>query len=92
MADKNETLFNCCPGNRAPVWNLYDDFEIEAVNMDSDGTCEPCLGTGAPVTFWTVYAHLKTGGVHAIADVSTERLARAVESRLRKISGIKEIG
>ncbi len=91
MTETNETLFNCCPDNRAPDWNLYDDFEIEAVNMDSDGSCTPCFDTGAPVTFWTVYAHLKEGGVHAISDVSTERLARAVESRLRKISGIKGI-
>lgn len=81
MATPNPTLFNCCPGFLPPDWQRFDGFEVSAVN-EEDGLCETCEPHEA--TFWTVYGHCREGGVDAITDVSTERLAMQIAGLFEK--------
>lgn len=44
------------------------------VYEDTDeGWCEPVPDAPHSTTFWTVYGHLRTGGVEALIDCADER-------------------
>lgn len=62
----------------------YDGLEIHPVREEllENGTsyCEPC--TPDEAQFWSVYGHLKTGGVDCIEDFATEAEARALAEQL----------
>jgi hypothetical protein len=85
----NETLYNCCLGALPPDWSQFDAIEVHPVRVDPTGLAE-CLSYDErhEATVWTVYGHCITGGVEALTDVSTERvalqIARAFEYALRE--------
>lgn len=70
----NPTLYNNCTHNLQPDMAQFDCFEIQPCAYDPiSDSCEPCEEHEA--TMWTVYGHYPSGGVQAITDVSTYRLA-----------------
>ena len=78
---RNPTMFNCCTNFEVPVWSQFDGLEIAPVRDDGNGTSEPSDDYEA--TFYTVYGHFSKdssvgGGVEAITDVSTRKLADTV--------------
>jgi|GEM_PF-4354509 len=59
-----------------PDLSRFDDVEIMPVWEDpDDGTCEPVPDAPHTATYWTVYGHLKTGGVEDLIDCHDERSA-----------------
>ena len=56
---------------------LYDDVEIQPVAYDKDGDYHEPLPYDEKdkAVFWTVYGHLKTGGVDALVDCVDEENA-----------------
>jgi hypothetical protein len=65
----------------------FDGIEIEpcrVVGHDSLGNdiVEPCDDAPEEAFFWTVYGHLRTGGVNAFEDFATEAEAVAFHNRL----------
>lgn len=72
----NRTLYNNCPDFAEPDWSQYDGLEINCCATDQGEIVETCPLHEAE--FFTVYAHLKSGGVEAITDVSTRKLAHAI--------------
>ena len=76
----NDTLWNCCPNFEEPKdLNVYDFIEIQPVALidGHPGCCEPC-DHNHEASFWSVYGHLKTGGVNCFTDVSTHKFAESV--------------
>lgn len=70
-------------------WNIIDGFEVWPVEVNEAGDCE-CLVGHADVhraTVWSVYGHLKDGGLICITDATTKKLAYAVMTRLQEVSG-----
>jgi hypothetical protein len=68
-------------GNQPPDWELYDAVEIRPVAQIAPyGGCFEVLDdrSAHDADFWTVYGRLRGGGVEALTDVSTRRLAKAV--------------
>lgn len=60
-----------------PALSLFDAVEVMPVYEDIDeGFCEPVPDAPHTATFWTVYGHLKTGGVEALIDCADEHSAR----------------
>lgn len=86
----NPFLYNCCERSVAPDWTQFDGFEIAAVHETvvaaDDRYCEPIHEKRNlyMTTMWTVYGHLLEGGVMAITDVSTEKLAISVADLFTK--------
>lgn len=59
-----------------PDLGRFDDVEIMPVYEDPDGGfCEPVPDAPHTATFWTVYGHLRQGGVDALIDCYDERSA-----------------
>lgn len=62
----------------------YDGLEIhpvrEAFFEDRSSYCKPC--TPDEAQFWSVYGHLKSGGVDCIEDFASEEDARAFARQL----------
>ena len=82
----NETLFNCCAGALPPDWAQFDAIEVNPVRVDPDGLAD-CLSYDErhEATVWTVYGHCVAGGVEALTDVSTERLALEIARKFEAI-------
>jgi hypothetical protein len=82
----NQTLFNCCAGALPPDWALFDAVEVNPVRIDPDGQAE-CLSYDErhEATVWTVYGHCVAGGVDALTDVTTERLAMGIARKFEDI-------
>lgn len=70
-----DILFNCQPNAQAPDWSLFDALEIGGcINDAEEGDEETNIVGGImrdEAEFFTVYGHLKTGGVEAITDVES---------------------
>ena len=63
----------------------FDGVEIMPVFEDPDkGFCEPVPDAPDTATFWTVYGHLKVGGVDALIDCVDERSADIAAVILRQ--------
>lgn len=59
-----------------PDLSHFDAVEIMPVYEDPDeGFCEPVPDAPHTASFWTVYGHLKEGGVEALIDCIDERSA-----------------
>jgi len=59
-----------------PDLSCFDGVEIMPVYEDPDkGFCEPVPDAPHTATFWTVYGHLREGGVQALIDCTDERSA-----------------
>ena len=74
---------------KAPWWRgeipSFDGLEIHPVRElideeDGSGYCEQCAPDEAH--FWSVYGHLRSGGVLCLEDFATEAEARAFARRL----------
>jgi len=61
----------------------FDAVEVEPVCEFPDGTVEVCDRHSAEITFWSVYLHLKEGGVICIADAPTEDMANTIAHALQ---------
>ena len=81
----NSTMFNCCTDNSPPDWSQFDGFEINCCATEDGFTNTVPL---SEAEFFTVYGHLRIGGVEAITDVSTRKLAHSVAQKLCDISGM----
>ena len=84
-------MYNNCPDGVEPNWEPYDALEISPVAEyieDGDITIEPCDELHKAVC-WSVYGHLKGGGVECITDVSTEKLALAVAGKIAIKTGFQ---
>jgi len=83
------TIFNGCAGGLEPSWQLFDDFEIHPCRTDDDATeqCEP-----EEAQFWTVYGHMKTGGIDALHDSPTEADAYRILDIYKRLSGLPKTG
>jgi hypothetical protein len=82
----NPTMFNCCTGYEAPDWSQFDGLEISACYDDGHGTCEP-MAEEHEAAFFTVYGHFAPhsevgGGVEALTDISTRKLAETIAERM----------
>ena len=65
---------------------LFDAVEIEPVYEDKEeGWCEPVPDAPHTATFWTVYGHLRTGGVEALIDCVDELSAERAAALLAQI-------
>ena len=63
----------------------YDAVEIQPVRENKDDhSCEPVPDASDTATFWTVYGHLKTGGVEALVDCYDEPSAKTCAAILTK--------
>lgn len=66
-----------------PALSLYDGVEVMPVYEDTDkGWCELVPDAPHTVRFWTVYGHLRTGGVEALIDCADEHSARRAAALL----------
>lgn len=62
---------------------LYDDVEVQPV-IEEENYCEPLpYSEKDKASFWTVYGHLKTGGVDALVDCVDEQNAEVCASILK---------
>jgi hypothetical protein len=65
------------PRSLASLPALYDAVEVQPVFENvAEGWCEPVPDAPETASFWTVYGHLRTGGVEALIDCTDERSAR----------------
>lgn len=72
-----------------PDLSLFDDVEIMPVYEDPDEDyCEPVPDAPDSATFWTVYGHLKEGGVEALIDCVDEHSANIAAAILRNALGL----
>lgn len=62
--------WNCLPEGGGLAWDQFDGIEVQAI-VEADGDCCPAEDSQTP-DFWTVYGHLKVGGVEALHDCKTE--------------------
>jgi len=86
----NQTLFNNCTDWKEPDWSQYDALEIDPVYEDPQGAFwERLIDEPWLAQFWTVYGHVKTGGVEALTDVSTQRLATLAAARMVELAAQK---
>jgi len=86
----NPTMFNCCTAYEAPDWRQFDGLEISACYDDGHGTSEPMVDEHE-AAFFTVYGHFAPhseigGGVEALTDVSTRKLAECVAERMTQLA------
>ena len=59
-----------------PDLSLFDGVEVSPVYEDPDNRfCEPVPDAPHTATFWTMYGHLREGGVEALIDCVDERSA-----------------
>ena len=49
----------------------WDNIEIESIQEDEDGNCEPVYGD-EEISYYSVYLHNVEGGIQCIADFPTE--------------------
>src|SRR5262249_18811724 len=64
---------------------LYDAVEIQPVRENkADHYCEPVPDEPHTATYWTVYGHLKTGGVNALVDCYDKPNAEVCAAMLEK--------
>lgn len=80
---ESSTLYNCCEGEREPNWFLFDAIEVHPCEDNGD-YCEPCDDEEWLATMWTVYGHSIRGGIEALTDVSTFRLADEIAGKFRQ--------
>lgn len=87
----SDVLFNCCTDNVEPDWTLFDALEIGGCISEWEGDEEYVTGGvgRAEAEFFTVYGHLKEGGVEALTDCRTLETARHIAGRLELLSGLK---
>ena len=91
----NPTMFNCCPNYQSPDWSQFDGLEISACYDDGHGTSEPMVDEHE-AAFFTVYGHFAPcsetgGGVEALTDVSTRRLAQRVAERMIELADEQDV-
>jgi hypothetical protein len=91
-SDKNDISPIQAAKNLTPQWMMritdFDGLEIgpcAVIGHTDDGEeiaeqCEP-----AEASFWTVFGHLKTGGVDTIEDFNTEGEAQKFHDRLMAV-------
>lgn len=77
-----------------PALSLFDAVEVMPVYEDrEEGWCEPVPDAPHSATFWTVYGHLRTGGVEALIDcadeASAERAATLLGLSLKMLEALK---
>lgn len=82
----NAILFNCCTDNREPDWKQFDWLETGGCVEDKEEGITHGGIDDAEAEFWTVYAHLKVGGVEAITDCKTRAEVDAVAEQLSVLS------
>lgn len=84
------SIFNNCPGGTEPEWSLYDGLEIYPCRDVSDSGDESEIEQCEPpqAQFWTVYGHLKAGGLEALHDSPTEQDAESIAGIYRRLSGL----
>lgn len=77
-------LYNCCPGGKAPDWSLFDNIEVNGVmdcataEMRARGESDLCACDDEDAELWSVYGHLKTGGIECITDCETRADAEVI--------------
>ena len=75
-SDQPERPCSSGHGETQPDLSRFDDVEVMPVYEDPDeGFCEPVPDAPHTATFWTVYGHLREGGVDALIDCYDERRA-----------------
>ena len=65
---------------RDTSWNDAEQGPRPFDSEDNETWCEPCAPEEAH--FWSIYGHLRTGGVDYFEDFATEAEARALAQRL----------
>jgi hypothetical protein len=81
------------------MWERFDALELKTVvddgttQADNRANCWPIfsideVGENDRVVCYTIYGHLRTGGVDAIADCPTAALARAIAAALSTVTGM----
>lgn len=73
MADLK--LFNCCHKAEEPDWSDFDALEVGGCIVEEEEGSDETFTIGGiardEAQFFTVYGHLKVGGVEAITDCDT---------------------
>ena len=66
-----------------PALSLFDAVEVMPVYENkAEGWCEPVPDAPHTASFWTVYGHLRTGGVEALIDCADEHSANRAAALL----------
>lgn len=65
----------------------WDNIEIQPINEDEDGNCEPVLNNESDIHFYSVYLHDVNGGFMCIADCTSKSEANVL-SDLIKITSL----
>ncbi|ARC95076.1 hypothetical protein B6A42_27035 (plasmid) [Vibrio coralliilyticus] len=92
--DQFPCSWNCLPASRTPDWKEYDAIEMMPCTDDSADLDETCLTShllsevdedrlhvdGEKIVCWTVFGHLRTGGIEDLHDCETEEQAKALEA------------
>lgn len=81
-----EKLYNCCTNYEPPDWSQFDGLELGGC-IDDDGVTEGGADRD-DAEFFTVYGHLKVGGIEAITDCQTFDEGRAVMDYLSDLVGL----
>lgn len=81
----NDVLYNCLTDNNPPDWSLFDAIEIGGCIDASESEDETLIVGGispSEAQFFSVYGHLKEGGVECFTDCDTLELAYLVAQYL----------
>ncbi|KQS84277.1 hypothetical protein [Rhizobium sp. Leaf383] len=79
-------LFNCCTDHATPDWTRFDGLELGGCTDDEGYTNGGIDRKDAE--FFTIYGHLKEGGVEALTDVKDFNDAQLVLAELASISDL----
>lgn len=82
-------LFNCCTDCTEPDWLQFDGLEIGACVEIKEGGETYTEGGHMAADFFTVYGHLKAGGLEAITDTPTFEDALVAVSVLAEMSSLR---
>jgi hypothetical protein len=63
---------------------LYDAVEMNPVRGSDEEGYEPCDDNDPDIVMWSVYLHLKEGGVECVADCPDEDTATFIAGALER--------
>ncbi|CAM5598910.1 hypothetical protein MAUB1S_10128 [Mycolicibacterium aubagnense] len=84
-------LYNCCTNHEEPDWGQFDALELGGCRTEKMDDGEEFVEGGykrSEAEFFTVYGHLRKGGVEAVTDITMYGEAVAILSHLGEATGL----
>ena len=71
-------LYNCCTDRKPPNWSQFDGFEIAPLEWLPEHECYEQTEDIHLAEIWSVFGHLREGGVECITDCNTQKQAEDI--------------